>query len=174
MRRSLILFPLALGLAACRTDVAPPAVGDEAPGFLLVSNEGTEVDLADYRGQWVVLYFYPKDFTSGCTTEARNFQRDIAQYEVMNAVVLGVSTDDADSHAEFCAQEGLSFKLLADTQGIVSESYGSLREAGPARSAMRNTFVIGPDGRVAHVYLGVDPDTHSETVLADLGRLQSA
>ena len=174
MTRVLLLSVIALALAACKTSVEPPAVGDVAPGFLLVSNEGTEVDLADHRGQWVVLYFYPKNFTSGCTTEARNFQRDLPEYEARNAVILGVSTDDADSHADFCAQEGLSFKLLADTKGIVSEAYGSVREAGPARVAVRNTFVIDPEGRVAQVYLGVDPETHSETVLTDLGRLQGA
>ncbi len=174
MSRLILTLSLVLALGACRTDVQPPTVGDEAPGFLLVSNEGTEVDLADYRGQWVVLYFYPKDFTGGCTTEARNFQRDMEQYEARNTVILGVSTDNADSHAEFCAKEGLSFKLLADTKGIVSESYGSVREAGPARVAVRNSFVIDPDGNVAQVYMGVDPDTHSEAVLGDLARLQGA
>ena len=97
----------------------PPAVGDPAPEFTLVSNEGTEVNLKDYRDQWVVLYFYPKDFTSGCTIEARNFQRDIEKYEALNAVVLGVSVDDAKSHDEFCAKEGLTFKLLADTEAAV-------------------------------------------------------
>lgn len=173
MIRILALVLFAGSLAACRTEVQPPAVGDQAPGFLLVSNEGAEVDLADYRGQWVVLYFYPKDFTSGCTTEARNFQRDLEQYETRNTVILGVSTDDAESHADFCAQEGLSFKLLADTKGVVAESYGSVREAGPVKSAMRNTFLIDPSGTVAQVYLGVDPNTHSTDVLADLEDLQS-
>jgi thioredoxin-dependent peroxiredoxin len=92
-----------------------PAVGAVAPNFTLNSQEGKAVSLDEYRGKWVVLYFYPKDFTSGCTTEAHNFQRDLAQYEAKNAVILGVSVDTADSHQKFCTKEGLNFKLLADT-----------------------------------------------------------
>src|SRR6201987_892598 len=103
-----------------------PAVGTEAPDFSLPSQEGKPVSLKDFRGQWVVLYFYPKDFTSGCTREAHNFQRDIAQYEQRHAVILGVSVDNADSHKQFCAKEGLNFKLLADRDKKVSEEYGSL------------------------------------------------
>jgi len=175
MRYALLsLLPVLLLLAACKTDVAPPSVGDEAPDFQLVSNEGNEVSLSEYRGQWVVLYFYPKDFTSGCTTQARNFQRDLAEYEARNAVILGVSVDDAETHEEFCAQEGLTFKLLADTEGIVSESYGSIRGVGSAQLSQRNTFLIDPDGKVAEVYLGVDPGPHSGIVLTDLDRLQGA
>ena len=151
----------------------PPAIGAEAPAFRLVSNEGTDVDLASYRGQWVVLYFYPKDFTGGCTIQARNFQRDIAQYEAKTAVVLGVSFDDAKTHAEFCEKEGLSFKLLADTEGVVSAQYGSVRGEGDSRLSARNTFLIDPDGKVAQVYLGVEVNAHSEAVLADLAKLQA-
>src|SRR5450432_3015660 len=103
-----------------------PAVGSVAPEFTLPSQEGTPVSLKDYHGKWVVLYFYPKDFTSGCTIEAHNFQRDQAQYQQKNAVVLGVSVDSADSHKQFCAKEGLNFKLLADTDHKVSSEYDSL------------------------------------------------
>ena len=106
----------------------PPAVGSDAPVFKLISNEGKDVKLKSLRGKWVVLYFYPKDFTSGCTLEARNFQRDLAKYEQAKAVILGVSVDNAESHKSFCAKEGLSFKLLSDTDGKVSTEYGSIME----------------------------------------------
>src|SRR5881628_3559415 len=103
-----------------------PEVGKAAPDFSLTTGDGSQVSLKDYSGKWVVLYFYPKDFTSGCTIEAHNFQRDQAQYAQKNAVVLGVSVDSADSHKKFCAKEGLNFKLLADTDHKVSSDYGSL------------------------------------------------
>src|SRR6476469_8466186 len=103
-----------------------PMPGSVAPEFALVSEDGSQVSLRDYRGKWVVLYFYPKDFTSGCTIEAHNFQRDQTQYQKKNAVVLGVSVDSADSHKKFCAKEGLNFKLLADTDYKVTTAYGSL------------------------------------------------
>src|ERR1700683_4839557 len=107
-----------------------PAVGAMAPDFTLNSQEGKAVSLGEYRGKWVVLYFYPKDFTSGCTTEAHNFQRDMAQYEAKNAVIIGVSVDTADSHQKFCAKEGLNFKLLADTGHKGSEEDGSIMHLG--------------------------------------------
>jgi peroxiredoxin Q/BCP len=105
-----------------------PEVGTVAPDFSLTTGEGSQVSLKDYRGKWVVLYFYPKDFTSGCTMEAQNFQRDLAKYQNESAIVLGVSVDNADSHKQFCAKEGLNFKLLADTDTKVSEAYGSLKD----------------------------------------------
>src|SRR5215207_9646341 len=105
-----------------------PAVGAPAPTFKLVNNEGKEVSLNDFKGKWVVLYFYPKDFTSGCTLEARNFQRDLAKYDAANTVILGVSVDTAESHKEFCSKEGLNFKLLSDSDAKVSTEYGSVME----------------------------------------------
>lgn len=149
---------------------APP-VGKPAPDFSLKSNEGKTVNLKDYRGKWIVLYFYPKDFTSGCTTEARNFQRDIASYEKANAVILGVSFDNEQSHKDFCAKEGLSFKLLADTEGQVSNAYGSAREYNGTKLSARNTFIIDPKGNVAKVFMGVNAAKHSEEVLAALAEL---
>ena len=98
------------------------------------------------RGKWVVLYFYPKDFTSGCTLEAHNFQRDLALYEKFNAVVLGVSVDTVASHKGFCAKEGLNFKLLADTNAAVSKAYGSVMTMGDKTLSARNTFLIDPSG----------------------------
>ena len=149
-----------------------PAVGAAAPGFNLTTNEGKQVNLNDFKGKWVVLYFYPKDFTSGCTLEAHNFQRDLAKYEAANAVILGVSVDTAESHKEFCAKEGLNFKLLADTDAKVSEQYGSVMEYNGAKLSARNTFIIDPQGKVAKVFDKVKPAGHSDEVLAALATLQ--
>jgi peroxiredoxin Q/BCP len=149
-----------------------PAVGSLAPEFTLNSQEGTPVNLKDFRGKWVVLYFYPKDFTSGCTIEAHNFQRDQAQYLQKNAVVLGVSVDSADSHKQFCAKEGLNFKLLADTDHKVSSAYDSLTNMGLVKFASRHTFIINPDGKVAKAFTEVNPNQHSAEVLAALTELQ--
>lgn len=178
MKRLKFIVPVLIVVVATlgfvfRVQGDPPKVGDPAPPVKLISNEGTPVDLSEYKGKWILLYFYPKNFTSGCTIEARNFQRDIEQYEAKNAVVFGVSFDNAESHAEFCEKEGLSFKLLADTEGVVSEAYGSVRGVGDARMSARNSFLIDPAGKVAKVYMGVNPNTHSEEVLADLTTLQA-
>lgn len=165
---------LAAAYGAAQADEKPPAAGSVAPDFKLSSQEGTPVNLHDFRGKWVVLYFYPKDFTSGCTVEAHNFQRDLAQYEQKNAVILGVSVDTADSHKGFCAKEGLSFKLLADTAHEISAMYGSLMQYNGMTLAARNTFVINPQGVVAKAFIGVNPTKHSEEVLAALAELQQA
>src|SRR5262249_55411396 len=130
------------------------------------------VQLKDYRGKWVVLYFYPKDFTSGCTLEAHNFQRDLALYEKANTVILGVSVDDAESHKNFCAKEGLNFKLLADTDRKVSEMYDSLKDYNGTKMSARNTFLIDPKGKLVKIFTGVKPANHSEEVLASLKELQ--
>ena len=147
-------------------------MGKPAPDFSLKNDEGKDVSLKDYRKKWVVLYFYPKDFTSGCTIEARNFQRDLAQYEKAGAVILGVSVDNSESHKNFCAKEGLNFKLLADTEYKVSTSYGSIMEYSGNKLSARNTFIIDPDGKIAKVFPGVKVAKHSEEVLAALAELQ--
>jgi peroxiredoxin Q/BCP len=149
-----------------------PLLGSMAPEFTLTSQEGTPVSLKDYRGKWVVLYFYPKDFTSGCTIEAHNFQRDQSQYQQKGAVVLGVSVQSADSHKQFCTKEGLNFKLLADTDHKVSSAYGSLTNLGLVKFASRHTFIINPEGKVAKVFTEVSPNKHSEEVLVALSELQ--
>jgi peroxiredoxin Q/BCP len=151
-----------------------PAVGSKAPAFSLNSQEGSAVSLAQEKGKWVVLYFYPKDFTSGCTVEAHNFQRDLARYEKANAVVLGVSLDSVDSHKGFCTKEGLSFKLLSDPDAAVTASYGSVMTHQGKEYAARNTFLIDPEGVVRKVYVKVNPTAHSDDVLADLAQLQAA
>jgi peroxiredoxin Q/BCP len=143
-----------------------PQAGSAAPDFSLISQDGSTISLKDYRGKWVVLYFYPKDFTSGCTIEAHNFQRDQAEFATRNAVVLGVSVDSADSHKKFCAKEGLNFKLLADTSHQVSKEYGSLMNFGIAQISARNTFLIDPQGSIVRAFASVNPARHSGEVLA--------
>jgi thioredoxin-dependent peroxiredoxin len=150
-----------------------PALGSVAPDFSLGSEDGTKVSLKDYRGKWVVLYFYPKDFTGGCTLEAHNFQRDQPEYARRNAVILGVSVDSAESHKNFCAKEGLNFKLLADTQHQVSKQYGSLMNFGVTQISARNTFLIDPQGKIARAFSSVNPARHSAEMLAALDELEN-
>lgn len=148
-----------------------PEFDRPAPEFTLPTNTGDgSVSLSDYRGQWVVVYFYPKDFTSGCTLEARRFQQDLPNYQQRNTQILGISADDVDSHAEFCDAEGLKFPLLADTTGEVSKAYGSWL----GFFSLRHTFIIDPEGIIKEIYTGVKPAIHSQEVLARLDELQQA
>jgi len=151
-----------------------PAVGTTAPDFTLKSQDGNSISLSQFRGQWVVLYFYPRDMTSGCTIEAHNFQRDQDKFKAANAVVLGVSVDDTDSHQKFCTKEGLTFKLLSDNDHKVSEEYGSLTNLGLVKFSKRHTFIIDPQGKIVKEYTDVDSDInqHSTQVLAALAQLQ--
>jgi thioredoxin-dependent peroxiredoxin len=149
-----------------------PEIGTQAPQFALKNQDGIEIKLSDFKTKWVVLYFYPKDFTSGCTIEAHNFQRDLDKYEKMGVVIIGISVDSIGSHKEFCAKEGLDFKLLADTGHKVSALYGSLGEYQGNAIALRNTFIIDPNGNIAKIFQSVKPATHSEEVLAALAQLQ--
>lgn len=148
-----------------------PAVGSPAPDFALNSQEGKPISLHDFKGKWVVLYFYPKDMTSGCTVEAHNFQRDLAKYDAKNAVILGVSVQDEKTHQEFCAKESLTFKLLADTGKQVSEKYGSLMNLGVVKLSARHTFLIDPSGIIRKVWTDVHVKKHSDDVLAALDEL---
>ncbi len=167
-----VYITLLLMLVALVAFAGVPEVGTMAPSFTLKNQDGVEVKLGDFRAKWVVLYFYPKDFTSGCTLEAHNFQRDLASYEKLGAVILGVSVDSAGSQKDFCAKEGLSFKLLADTEHQVSALYSSLGEYQGNPVALRNTFIIDPNGKIAKVFQNVKPATHSAEVLAALSELQ--
>jgi peroxiredoxin Q/BCP len=147
-----------------------PAVGTKAPAFTLQSQEGKTVSLNDFRGKWVVLYFYPKDMTQGCTIEAHNFQRDQDQYTAKNAAIVGISADTVDSHQQFCTKENLTFKLLADPDKKIIDEYGSLAPNGSV--AARNTFIIDPNGVIRKVYTKVNPNPHSTEVLQALSELK--
>jgi peroxiredoxin Q/BCP len=148
-----------------------PTVNQAAPEFTLPTNTGDgKISLSDLRGKWVVLYFYPKDFTAGCTIEARRFQQDLPKYLEKNVQIIGVSADDVDSHAEFCDSEGLKFPLLADTTGAVSKAYGSWI----GYVSMRHSFIIDPEGILRETFVKVNPSVHSQEVLARLEQLQSS
>ena len=149
-----------------------PAVGDAAPEFTLNSQEQKSVSLRDFQGKWVVLYFYPKDFTSGCTIEAHNFQRDLGEYEKRNAAILGVSTQDEKTHQAFCSKEGLSFRLLADTKGEVSKRYGSVVNLAVTKLSSRHTFLIDPQGVIRKAWTSVNVGAHSSEILAALDEFQ--
>ena len=164
-----------VGALTCVTTFAPGfasaadlmAIGTPASNFTLPSQEATPVSLSDYKGKWVVLYFYPKDQTSGCTVEAHNFQRDLAKYDALNAVVLGVSLDTVESHKAFCTKDSLTFKLLADPDHKVIDAYGvPIRAFGTVHFAERTTFLISPDGTVAKEWTVKDIPSHSGEVLA--------
>ena len=147
-------------------------VGQPAPDFSLTSQDGNKVSLSQFKGHWVVLYFYPKDFTSGCTMEAHKFQDDQDKYKKLDAAIIGVSVDTPDSHKQFCTKEGLTFKLLADPTAQVPAQYDSIMEYQGTKLAARHTFLIDPSGNVAKAYMQVDPKSHSEQVLADLKTLE--
>lgn len=167
-RFSRLAAGLTIGAACLLAGDAMPAVGQSAPEFTLPSQDGSTISLKDFRGKYVVLYFYPKDNTKGCTIEAHNFQRDLDKYEKQNAVIVGVSVDSADSHKDFCAKQGLTFKLLADTEKKVVGEYGSEREMMGMKMAARNTFLIDPQGKIVKEWTGVNPNSHSEEVLEAL------
>jgi peroxiredoxin Q/BCP len=175
MSKLFLLFAILVICATAAVALAvaeAPAVGSAAPEFALTTNEGHQAALKDFRGKWVVLYFYPKDFTSGCTLEAHNFQTDLPKYQALNAVILGVSVDTAESHKSFCAKEGLAFKLLSDTDAKVSDAYGSVMDYNGMKLSARNTFIIDPKGKIAKVFMKVGPSGHSAEVLAALASLQ--
>lgn len=150
----------------------PPAVGTTAPKFRLQDQTGKWHTLADYKGKWVVLYFYPKDKTPGCTTQACEFRDNIFAYRDLNAVVLGVSVDDVESHKAFSDENNLPFPILADVEKKATTAYGTLTKyLGIAELARRDTFIIDPQGKIAKHYQKVEPKGHSELVLADLKQL---
>jgi peroxiredoxin Q/BCP len=150
-------------------------LGSAAPAFHLQDQAGAWHDLSEYRGRWVVLYFYPKDDTPGCTTQACEFRDNIFAFNKVGAVILGISVDDVASHKLFAKEHGLPFTLLADSTKETAKSYGVLRSAlGLMEIASRETFIIDPQGRIAKHYVSVDPKGHSPMVLADLKALQAA
>ncbi len=170
-----VLLAAALVFVSVRAFAASaptPQVGQTAPTFTLPSQEGTNISLSQYKGKWVVLYFYPKDMTSGCTIEARNFQKDIGKFEALNAVVLGVSVQSVKSHQAFCAKDGLHFKLLSDSAHNVVKEYGSLGDYMGMKLAKRNTFLISPEGKIVKEWIGVDPNHASSEVLDAIHSMQ--
>lgn len=168
-----ILFTLLMLISLPALAGTLPVEGKPAPAFTLPDQNGKQVSLEEFKGKWLVLYFYPKDFTGGCSLEAHNFQRDIEKYAAKNAAIAGVSTDTAASHKDFCEKEKLSFTLLSDTEAKTSMTYASTmgHDKKPILSA-RNTFLIDPEGVLRKTWLKVDPASHSEQVLAELEALQ--
>ena len=150
-----------------------PSIGQPAPSFELQDATQQTHALADYAGGWLVLYFYPKDDTPGCTKEACHFRDDLVALEKLGAKIVGVSVDDAGSHAKFAEKYHLPFTLLADVDGIVAQSYGALHDLGIAKIAKRYTFLIDPQGKIAKVYLKVDTSKHSQEIIEDLKALQT-
>lgn len=168
---SLLLALAGFGHLAAQSTPPLPTVGRPAPAFTLPSQEGKQISLKSFRGHWVVLYFYPRDMTSGCTIEAHNFQRDLPKFAAHHAVVLGLSVDSPSSHSQFCAKESLTFRLLADQGRSVTRAYASLAERNGITMAQRNTFLIDPLGNIAQLWTQVNPASASTDVLAALDRL---
>ncbi len=154
--------------AADETAPVMPAEGQAAPTFSLPSQDGTQISLKSFKGKWVVLYFYPRDMTSGCTIEAHKFQDSLPQFEAKHAVILGVSVDSKEMHQQFCAKDSLTFRLLSDTDHKVVSAYGSLGGFAGVKMANRNTFLIDPNGKIAKVWTKVNPTTSASDVLAVL------
>ncbi len=151
----------------------PLTPGAVAPNFSLPSQTDAMVSLKDYKGKYVVLYFYPKDMTSGCTIEAHNFERDKDKYAALNAVVLGVSLDTVESHKTFCTKDSLTFKLLADPDHKVIDAYGvPIATMGENKFAKRDTYLIGPDGKILKFWEVKAVDKHSDEVLAAIEELK--
>ena len=148
-----------------------PAVGSDAPSFNLQDQNGEWHALADYRGQWLAIYFYPRDDTPGCTTEACNFRDNIYAFKAIGAAVVGVSVDDVDSHKKFSDKYKLPFTILADEDGKIAKAYDVLRDYKLLKLASRQSFLISPEGKVAKHYADVNPDTHTDEVLADIKAL---
>lgn len=170
-----LITPLSLLLLACQPlgALAEAVVGEAAPDFELRDQDGKTHTLADYRGSWVALYFYPKDGTPGCTTEACAFRDNVFAFDRLNCKILGVSLDDEASHRAFADEHGLPFPLLADTEGRAAKAYGVIAESRGRTIARRETFLVGPDGRIIKHYEQVDPETHSREVLGDLEALSA-
>jgi peroxiredoxin Q/BCP len=162
---------IATSLTACAGD--PPQVGSAAPGFRLQDQNGDWHDLADFKGKWLAVYFYPKDDTPGCTTEACSFRDNIYAFKAIGAEVVGISVDDVDSHKEFATKYKLPFTILSDVGGQISDSYGVLRDYKLMQIASRQSFLVNPDGIIVKHYADVNPESHTEQVLADLKALMA-
>jgi len=162
-----LLLPISLA------SLAQIKVGSKAPNFTLSDQNSIQHQLSDYEGSWVILYFYPKDDTPGCTTQACDFRDAVKRIIASKSNVFGVSLDSVESHKRFADKNNLPFSLLSDESGEVSKAYDSLNNFMSFKSAKRNTFIIDPDGKIAKIYLSVKPSTHSQMVLNDLNQLQN-
>jgi len=171
--RSAVIATFALLAAAGVAFAGTPTVGQPAPAFKLQDQDGKWHSLADYKGKWVAIYFYPKDDTPGCTTQACSFRDNVFAFNKEGAVILGVSVDDVASHKKFAEKHGLPFTLLADADKTVAKSYGVLKNYGVMEVARRDTFIIDPQGRIAKHYESVDPEGHSKVVLEDIKALKA-
>ena len=170
-----VILALALTMISLQATAGQtPAVGATAPGFRLQDQNGEWHDLEDYRGSWLAVYFYPKDDTPGCTTEACNFRDNIYAFKAIGAAVVGISVDDVASHKKFSDKYKLPFVILADETGGTAEAYGLLRDWKLLKIAARQSFIVDPQGVIAKHYAEVDPDNHTQEVLADLEALMAA
>ncbi len=167
----LIIFTSLMGIFS-DTNASELEVGSTAPEFELLDQTETTHALSNYRGKWVVVYFYPKDDTPGCTKEACEFRDDIVILQSLNTQVFGISVDSTNSHAKFAKKYSLQFPLLADTEGKIAKSYGALTKVGPLKFAKRHTFIVDPNGNLAKIYRSVKPATHSDEVIAAIKDLQ--
>ena len=174
MRLSVIkpIFLLVILLITSSSVLANLEVGDKAPNFILNDQNNEAHQLSDYEGRWVILYFYPKDNTPGCTTQACDFRDAVKRIIASRSVVFGLSLDSVESHKRFSDKNNLPFSLLSDEEGVAAKSYDSLNNFMGYKSAKRNTFIIDPEGFLSKIYLSVDPKTHSQMVLNDLSLLQ--
>ena len=169
--KKILLSILLLLLSAPIFAGEPPAVGSDAPSFNLQDQNGEWHALGDYRGQWLVVYFYPRDDTPGCTTEACNFRDNIYAFKAIGAAVVGISVDDVESHKEFSDKYKLPFTILADEGGKTSKVYGVLKDCKLLKLVSRQSFLVNPEGKIAKHYADVDPDEHTDQVLADIKTL---
>lgn len=171
---TIVLIVAILGYASMSLAKDLPKVGEKAPDFNLLDTKGESHNLSNYSGKWLVLYFYPKDDTPGCTKEACSFRDDLAQLQKLGGQVVGVSVDDSDSHAKFAEKYHLPFPLLADKDGAVADSYGALTNLFVVKLAKRYTFLINPNGIIEKTYLSVDTSRHSQQIIDDLTALKAA
>jgi peroxiredoxin Q/BCP len=173
-RTSLKFAGFLLMAAGIAVAAGTPEVGQPAPAFKLQDQASQWHSLSDYKGQWVALYFYPKDDTPGCTTQACSFRDNVFAFKKENAAILGISVDDVASHKAFAEKHGLPFTLLADPDKTVTRQYGVLKTyMGVMELARRDTFLIDPDGKIAKHYESVEPEGHSQVVLADIKALKA-
>lgn len=170
MKKLHLVGILLLSLAS--TSQAAEWVGSPAPAFKLPDQHGVVHQLADYRGHWLALYFYPKDHTSGCTEEAKQFRQWYPQFKQQNIQVVGVSLDSTDSHQQFAKDLQLPFTLLSDPEGVLAKPLGVLQGFGPIKYTSRETFLIDPEGTVIYHYKDVNPSRHAQQILADIAQLQ--